>query len=280
MPPTRFIVVCAVFSLALLAGAAGPVAAQPLSEGHTETQWGPLGPAGRDMLVKVRLAGLWEGPAGRMGLSKSANPKVREASRHLIAGHEELDRKVLELGELLDVELPTESNADQKAWIAEMTAAPAGSVEFDRIFANRLRAAHGGVFKFLAQVRSGTRNTLIRSFSERCMTVVLDHITVLEATGLVDFNDTEAIPLATLAVAAKPTSDPATPTPDPATPAPDTPRTAAPQPTAAASTDSGTARDTLLGGALLLAVGAMVFFWIRGSGSATASRRSRRGTRD
>ncbi|WP_158852119.1 DUF4142 domain-containing protein [Saccharothrix deserti] len=271
MPPIRFIVLCAVWSLALLAGSAGPAAAQPEPAGQVETQWGPLGPAGRDLLVKVRLAGLWEGPAGRMGLSKSANPKVKEAGRHLIDGHEELDEKTLELGRLLDVELPTEANADQKGWIAEMTAAPAGSVEFDRVFANRLRAAHGSVYKFLAQVRTGTRNSLIRSYADQCMATVLDHITVLEATGLVDFTDTEAIPLATVAVAAAPT-------PQAAVPAPGAPRTAAPQPTAAASTDADTTRDTLLGAALLLAVGAMVFLWIRGSGSGGASRRSRRRT--
>lgn len=272
MPPIRFIVACVVWSAALLVGAASPAAAQPVPPptpaDHTETQWGPLGPAGRDMLVKVRLAGLWEGPAGRLGLEKSANPKVKEAGRHLIAGHEELDRKVLELGRLLDVDLPTEANADQQGWIAEMTDAPAGSVEFDRVFANRLRAAHGNVFKFLAQVRSGTRNTLIRGFAERCMTVVLDHITVLEATGLVDFADTEAIPLAAIAAA---------PAAQTSAPVPDAPRTVAtPQRTAAEATDSGTTRDTLLGGALLLAVGAAVFLWIRGSGSARVSRRNRR----
>ncbi|MCX2948896.1 DUF4142 domain-containing protein [Lentzea sp. NEAU-D7] len=138
------------------------------------------------------------------GLDKSANPLVKEAGWHLIDGHAELDAKVLELGRTLNVPLPSEANADQRGWIAEMTNAPAGSAEFDRIFANRLHAAHGGVYKFLAVVRTGTRNTLIRDFAKRCMEVVLDHIQVLEATGMVDFNDTEAIPLA--AVAAAPAS--------------------------------------------------------------------------
>ena len=56
------------------------------------------------------------------------------------------------------------------------------------------------------------------------MEVVLDHIQVLEATGMVDFTDTEAIPLAALAAA------PVTPTssaPAPAGPrvVPNVPRT-------------------------------------------------------
>ena len=35
--------------------------------GWTQTQWGPLGPADRDLLVKVRQANLWEGHYGDLG---------------------------------------------------------------------------------------------------------------------------------------------------------------------------------------------------------------------
>ena len=198
---TRPVQVVLTLVAALLVAVPAAAAQPPVGPDYTQTQFGPLGPAGRDMLVKVRLAGLWEGPAGRLGLEKSANPLVQEAGRHLIEGHAELDRKVLELGRTLGVPLPDRASAGQQGWLAEMTAAPARSVGFDRIFANRLRAAHGGVYKFLAVVRTGTRNTLIRDFAKRCMEVVLDHIQVLEATGMVDFTDTQAIPLATVAAA-------------------------------------------------------------------------------
>ncbi|MFS8097468.1 DUF4142 domain-containing protein [Lentzea alba] len=253
-------------AVAVLCSLAMPSAfAQPdFGPDYTPTQFGPMGPAGRDMLVKVRLAGLWEGPAGRLGLEKSSNPKVREAGRHLIAGHDELDAKVLELGRTLNVPLPTEASADQRGWIAEMTNAPAGSVEFDRIFANRLRAAHGGVYKFLAVVRTGTRNTLIRDFAKRCMEVVLDHIQVLEATGMVDFNDTEAIPLAAIAApAAKPTAVTTVPQF-----APNVPRT---QNVAQENESGGT--DALLGLVVVAAVIGGIYLWT--VGRPTRSRSSR-----
>ncbi|MFJ5985526.1 DUF4142 domain-containing protein [Lentzea sp. NPDC092896] len=185
--------------LTLLLGAQPAFAQQDLGPGYVQTQFGPMGPAGRDLLQKVALAGLWEGPAGRMGLDKSANPKVQEAGRHLIEGHADLDRRTVELARTLNVQLPTQPNESQQGWLNEMTAAPARSPEFDRVFANRLRAAHGVVYKFLATVRTGTRNTAIRDYAKVCMDTVLDHMTVLEATGMVDFNDTEAIPLALVA---------------------------------------------------------------------------------
>lgn len=185
--------------LALLVGAQPAFAQQDLGPDYVQTQFGPMGPAGRDLLQKVALAGLWEGPAGRMGLDKSSNPKVQEAGRHLIEGHADLDRRTVELARAFGVQLPTRPNESQQGWLDEMTAAPARTPEFDRVFANRLRAAHGVVYKFLATVRTGTRNTAIRDYAKVCMDTVLDHMTVLEATGMVDFNDTEAIPLALVA---------------------------------------------------------------------------------
>ncbi|MGW6442166.1 DUF4142 domain-containing protein [Lentzea sp. NPDC055074] len=203
--------------LVSLLGAPPAFAQQDLGPGYVQTQFGPMGPPGRDLLQKVALAGLWEGPAGRMGLEKSSNPKVQEAGRHLIDGHADLDRRTVELARTFGVQLPTRPSEAQQGWLDEMQAAPARSPEFDRVFANRLRAAHGVVYRFLATVRTGTRNTAIRDYAKVCMDTVLDHMTVLEATGMVDFTDTEAIPLALVAQPSSiaPTTPAALPPPNP-----------------------------------------------------------------
>ncbi|WP_434445175.1 DUF4142 domain-containing protein [Lentzea sp. E54] len=240
--------------LTLLVGAPPAFAQQDLGPDHVQTQFGPMGPAGRDLLQKVALAGLWEGPAGRMGLEKSSSPAVQEASRHLIEGHADLDRRTVELARTFGVQLPTRPSEAQQGWLNEMTAAPARSAEFDRVFANRLRAAHGGVYKFLAAVRTGTRNTAIRDYAKVCMDTVLDHMTVLEATGMVDFSDTEAIPLALVAQ------------PSPATPTPTVPR--APQFVAQQQQPQGDGvSDGLIGLGVLVAVVAGLWIWTGGRSS-------------
>ncbi|RDI26723.1 DUF4142 domain-containing protein [Lentzea flaviverrucosa] len=204
--PTRLMVALAGCALAVLLNtgtAAGqpstpstPISTPPPDSGGkgdevVQTQWGPLGPADRDFMNRVKQAGLWEKPAGEKGKAKRADqPKIQEACKHLIEGHTLLDNVVNRAGVLLGHTLPTEASDEQKGWLAEMDAA-AGD-EFDAVFANRLRAAHGKVYAYAAQIRAGTKNELIRILSTQAMITVFDHIKVLEETGRVDFAGLES----------------------------------------------------------------------------------------
>jgi predicted outer membrane protein len=154
------------------------------SAGETvETSWGPLTPADRDFLVRVRLAGLWEMPAGDIAQTYSADQRVREVGRTLHADHLRLDAQVRQLSRRLQVVLPDQPNADQRAWLSEMRGLR--GVDFDASFANRLRVAHGRVFTVVAEVRAGTRNSAVRAFAQVAVDVVMKHMTLLESTGMV-----------------------------------------------------------------------------------------------
>ncbi|WP_439659789.1 DUF4142 domain-containing protein [Lentzea sp. HUAS TT2] len=205
--PTRLMVALAGCALAVLLNAGSavgqpsttpstPISTPPPGSGGTgdevvQTQWGPLGPADRDFMNRVKQAGLWEKPAGEKGKAKRADqPKIQEACKHLIEGHTLLDNVVNRAGVLLGHTLPTEASDEQKGWLAEMDAATGD--EFDAVFANRLRAAHGKVYAYAAQIRAGTKNELIRILSTQAMITVFDHMKVLEETGRVDFAGLES----------------------------------------------------------------------------------------
>ena len=150
------------------------------------TQYGPLSALDREFITKVRLAGLWELPAGEQAQAKGTTEAVRTAGQHLVEGHTFLDERVRTVAAQLGLGLPNEPNDQQKGWLAELNAAQ--GVEFDRKFANILRLAHGRVFSVVAQVRAATRNSLVRQLADDANTTVLDHIKILEATGYVDFD--------------------------------------------------------------------------------------------
>jgi predicted outer membrane protein len=180
-----FLVVATVAIIVIL-----PQAAPALGGGGdpavlAQTQSGPFTTADRLFLYKIRQAGLWEIPSGTMAQTKSSNQKVKEVGRILAADHQKLDEQVRALASQLGVVLPSQPNPNQQAWLAEEEAAPAGA-QFDRVFANRLRLAHGQVFTSIAQIRSGTRNDQIRAFAEVGNAFVLKHMKLLESTGLVD----------------------------------------------------------------------------------------------
>ncbi|MER5373185.1 DUF4142 domain-containing protein [Streptomyces sp. NPDC002553] len=183
------------------------------------TLYGPLTALDRDFLVKVRLAGLWELPAGRQAQQKGVGEAVRTAGRHLVEGHTLLDERVRTVAAQLNIALPDQPNNQQKAWLSQLDSAQ--GTDYDREFANILRLAHGRVFPLVAQVRASTQNALVRGLADDANTTVLDHITVLEATGYVDFAALAREMAATGGSPTAATTTPADPTipADPAAPA-------------------------------------------------------------
>lgn len=157
-----------------------------LNADTVSTQYGPLSALDRDFVTKVRLAGLWELPAGEEAEQKGTTAAVRTAGKHLVAGHTFLDQRVRDVAAKLGLALPNEPNAQQQGWLAALNAAQ--GTDYDRQFVNIARLAHGKVFSVIAQVRATTRNSLVRALADDANTTVLDHIRVLEATGYVDWD--------------------------------------------------------------------------------------------
>jgi predicted outer membrane protein len=167
------------------AATAEPTWTGPLPSGWTMTSFGPLGPADRELLVRVRQAGLWEAPAGQLAQTHSNNARVKEVGAQLATDHHGLDVQVRQVAAQLGVTLPDKPTAEQQGWITELTGKT--GADFDTAFANLLRAAHGKVFAVVGSVRSGTRNSLVRSFAQTGVNVVMKHMTLLESIGNVNF---------------------------------------------------------------------------------------------
>ncbi|MFJ8074857.1 DUF4142 domain-containing protein [Streptomyces sp. NPDC096176] len=138
----------------------------------------------RTFLVKVRQAGLWEIPAGRLAQTHASSEAVKRAGLHLLDGHSKLDQLVREDAKILGVELPNDATEEQQGFVAQLENAQ--GAEFDRLFANLLRSSHGKIFATIAEVRASTQNDLIRRHARQANQTVLDHMEVLEDTGLVD----------------------------------------------------------------------------------------------
>lgn len=152
------------------------------------TQWGPLTEADRNFVVAVRAAGLWEYPVGFIGLQKGQSAAVKTASEHLIDGHAALDTTCRKIAPMLNVTIPNVASPQQLGFVSTLQAAQ--GQQFDIEFANILRQTHGSIFNTVAKIRSTTKNTLVRALADQANDTVLDHITVMEKTGMVDFDQT------------------------------------------------------------------------------------------
>ncbi|GGM71864.1 hypothetical protein GCM10012275_47980 [Longimycelium tulufanense] len=187
---------------------------------------GVLNDDDRTLLKKVRLAGLWELPMAKEAPQHNPGQRTREVAKHLVADHEPLDVQTRKLAAKLGVPIPDEPAPEQKEWMAELRAA--SGPEFDRIFAKRLRAAHGQVYIVAAKVRAGTKNNDMRAFAQTAVNLVGKHMALLESTGLVDGDSL-------VAGASSPTPTPEATTPE----ATGSASTASPKPRAVSSRDDG-----------------------------------------
>src|SRR5919107_3379508 len=114
-------------------------AGTPGMSGVVQTSWGPPSPADRDLLVKVRLACLWEMSTGQQAQQQASSPAVKEAAAKISAEHTELDAKVRETADKLGVLLPSSPSPQQLSWMKDISSRT-GS-DYDRTFVQRLRAA-------------------------------------------------------------------------------------------------------------------------------------------
>ncbi|MCX4452308.1 DUF4142 domain-containing protein [Streptomyces sp. NBC_01728] len=150
------------------------------------TRYGPLTEADRDFVVKVRSAGLWEYPLGEIALKKGSTPEMREAGKHLIVGHAGLDELCRKIAPELNITLPNQATPQQQQFVA--TSDAQSGKQFDTTAANIMRVTHGQIFPTIAKIRANTENTLVRQLADLANDTVLDHITVLEKTGTVNFD--------------------------------------------------------------------------------------------
>ncbi|GGO42202.1 hypothetical protein GCM10012287_02520 [Streptomyces daqingensis] len=154
-------------------------------DGTWKTEYGPLTSLDRDFIRTVRSSGLWELPAGRSAKERGGRKSVRIAGKHLVDGYTELDKRTIEAAKTLKLPLSNQPTGPQQEWLKEMEQAK--GAQFDRIFVERLRRASGKNIGLIGLVRDQTRNSMVRSLATRANAAVLDHLEVLEETGLVDY---------------------------------------------------------------------------------------------
>jgi putative membrane protein len=138
----------------------------------------------REFLRVIQFANLWEVPMGDLAAKQGSTQRVRDVGATIASDHRKLTDAVKDIAGQFGASLPDQPSSSTQKWMDEIRAAGSGQA-FDRAFADRLRGAHGTVFGLIAEIRAGTRNTVIRDFATSANTIVMKHMTLLESTGQV-----------------------------------------------------------------------------------------------
>jgi predicted outer membrane protein len=166
---------------------AGFVATGQRSAVQLDTDAQPLTATDILLVDRVRQAGMWEEAASSMALTKASSARVRQIATMILAQHKQLDQIDITAAKKLNHTLPTDPTPEQQRWLGEMQGS--SGARFDDIYVQRLRAAHGAVFSVIAAVRANTRNDVVRQLAVQSNGFVLNHMSYLESTNLVQYNE-------------------------------------------------------------------------------------------
>lgn len=156
------------------------------------------------LLNGVRQAGLWEMPAGEMAARKGTTEKIRKVGQMIADQHAQLDELVVKAANEIGAVIPSAPTAEQQGFLTQMDNADGW--QFDQAFVTLLRKAHGKIFPVVGAVRASTRNPAVRDLADQTTIFVMNHMKMLESTGLVRYQELPPAALAaqdtsTLAIA-------------------------------------------------------------------------------
>jgi predicted outer membrane protein len=156
------------------------------------------------LLNGVRQAGLWEMPAGQMAAQKGTTKEIRKVGQMIADQHAQLDELVVKAANEIGAVIPSSATTEQQGFLAQMENADGW--QFDQTFVTLLRKAHGKIFPVIGAVRASTRNPTVRELADQTTIFVMNHMDMLESTGLVRYQELPPAALAaqdtsTLAIA-------------------------------------------------------------------------------
>ena len=137
-------------------------------------------------MVKVRAAGLWEYPLGQIGLGKGTGEGGPDGLQAPVDGHAALDTTCRKVAPMLNITLPNVASPQQVGFVNQLTGGtgqavrlrlrqhPSGDARFD--------LQHDREDPFHHEEQPGA------ALADQANDTVLDHITVMENTGLVNFD--------------------------------------------------------------------------------------------
>jgi putative membrane protein len=133
-----------------------------------------------------------------MAVEKSDDPRIVNIGKSIAAQHVALDALDRVAAKKLGIDLPNQPTGDQQGWLNEMATASTPA-QFDEIYIDRLRAAHGKIFPAIATIRASTRNDTVRLLAQQSNQFVMTHMTLLESSGIVDYGALPTAPAPTTA---------------------------------------------------------------------------------
>jgi putative membrane protein len=139
--------------------------------------------ADQKMLIDIAHSNLAEIQTGRLALSKSQNPQVREFAQRMIDDHTTAMQSLQRLAQAKGVTLPTDTDFKHKAIATELGVLSGGA--FDRQYLSQVGVTdHKNTYDLLMQTSRNATDPELRAYALKFLPIVSGHLdSAQRATG-------------------------------------------------------------------------------------------------
>jgi putative membrane protein len=134
--------------------------------------------AASDFVLKAGIDGLTEVQLGRLALSTSHNPQVRELAQHIVTDHDQANTKLGEVALMKNISMPKEIDAAHASVVQQLTAKQGQA--FDTAYVNQTITAHSRAIT-LFTAAAGQSDSEIAAFAYRTLPSLKAHKQMAEA---------------------------------------------------------------------------------------------------
>ena len=129
----------------------------------------------------VAASDLYEIESSRLAASKSKSTPIKELAAHLLTDHQKSTAELKTLAARVDVMLTPALDAEKQAMLDQLKGA--NGAEFDRLFVEQQKTAHGKALTLLQSYARGGDTEALKAFARKTSGVVEGHIEHLNGIG-------------------------------------------------------------------------------------------------
>ena len=134
--------------------------------------------ADAEFSTKAAVGGMAEVELGKLALTKTSNPKIKEFATMMVNDHGKANEELMTIAKAKNITLPAVVDEEHKNKMADLEKKT--GKDFDKAYTSAMVDGHKSTLKLMQDESANGKDMELKSFAGKTMPVVQTHLTMIE----------------------------------------------------------------------------------------------------